>query len=79
MAEQQYTQEQVSAALNKAADDIIEATEAEDEGLRDALNLMVNAVGSYLWDGAEDLGEVAVKNYDADLDSIVGWIQQGTR
>jgi hypothetical protein len=79
MAEQQYTQEQVSAALNKAADDIIEATEAEDEGLRDALNLMVNAVGSYLWDGAEDLGEVAVKNYDADLDSIVGWIQQGIR
>jgi hypothetical protein len=77
MAEQQYTQEQVSAALNKAADDIIEATEAEDEGLRDALNLMVNAAGSYLWDGAEDLGEVAVKNYDADLDSIVGWIQQG--
>ena len=79
MAEQQYTQEQVSAALNKAADDIIEATEAEDEGLRDALNLMVNAVGSYLWDGAEDLEQVAAKNYDADLDSIVGWIQQGTR
>jgi len=79
MAEQQYTQEQISAALNKAADDIIEATEAEDEGLRDALNLMVNAVGSYLWDGVTNLGEVAVKNYDADLDSIVGWIQQGIR
>ena len=79
MSDQTYTQDQVSAALNKAADDIIEATEAEDEGLRDALNLLVNAVGSYLWDGAEDLGEVAVKNYDADLDSIVGWIQQGTR
>jgi hypothetical protein len=79
MAEQQYTQDQVSAALNKAADDIIEATEAEDEGLRDALNLMVNAVGSYLWDGSEDLAEVAVKNYDADLDAIVGWIQQGIR
>jgi hypothetical protein len=74
-----YTADDISTALNKAADDIIEATEAEDEGLRDALNLMVNAVGSYLWDGSEDLEQVAVKNYDADLDSIVGWIQQGIR
>jgi hypothetical protein len=79
MSDQTYTQDQVSAALNKAADDIIEATEAEDEGLRDALNLLVNAVGSYLWDGAEDLEQVAAKNYDADLDSIVGWIAQGIR
>jgi hypothetical protein len=74
-----YTQDQISAVLNKAADEIIEVTEAEDEGLRDALNLMVNAVGSYLWDGAENLAQVAEKNYDADLDAIVGWIEQGIR
>jgi hypothetical protein len=79
MTDKTYTAEEISAALNKAADDIIEATEAEDEGLRDALNLMVNAAGAYLWDGAKNLEEVAEKNYDADLDSIVGWIQQGIR
>jgi len=79
MAEQTYTEDQVSAALNKAADDILDATEAEDEGLRDALNLMVNAVGAYLSGKSTDLEQVAALNYEADLDSIVGWIRQGIR
>jgi hypothetical protein len=79
MSEPTYTEDQVSAALNKAADDILEACEAEDEGLRDALNLMVNATAAYLSGKSEDLHQVAVLNYDAELDSIVGWIQQGIR
>ena len=74
-----YTEDEVSAALNKAADDILEATEAEDEGLRDALNLMVNAVSAYLSGKSTDLEQVAALNYEADLDSIVGWIRQGIR
>jgi hypothetical protein len=79
MADKTFTADEIGGALNKAADDILEACDAEDEGLRDALNLMVNAAGAYLWDGVEDLETVAEKNYDASLDSIVGWIQQGIR
>jgi len=74
-----HSTDEVGGALNKAADDILEATEAEDEGLRDGLNLLVNATTAYLTGEAEDLETVAEKNYDADLDSIVGWIQQGIR
>lgn len=74
-----WTTDQVEAALNSAADDILEATEAEDEGLRDALNLLVNAALSYLTGEAADLEGVAEKNYDADLSSILSWIRQGIR
>jgi hypothetical protein len=74
-----HSTDEVGGALNKAADDILEATEAEDEGLRDGLNLLVNATTAYLTGEAEDLETVAEKNYDAELDSIIGWIQQGIR
>lgn len=74
-----WTKEQIDTALNQAADDILDATEAEDEGLRDALNLMVNAVGCYLMDEAHDLETVAALNYDAELSSILSWIRAGIR
>ena len=74
-----HSTDEVGGALNKAADEILEVTEAEDEGLRDGLNLLVNATTAYLTGEAEDLEQVAEKNYDADLDSIVSWIQQGIR
>jgi len=38
-----FTEQQVAAALNHAADDILDAADAGDEGLRDGLNLLVNA------------------------------------
>lgn len=74
-----YTVVQVGHALNRAADDILEATEAEDEGLRDAINLMVNASICYLTGDATTLDAVAAHGYDADLDEILGWIAQGVR
>lgn len=43
-----YTHEQVSVAANKAADDVLVATQAPDEGMRDAVNLVVNATMHYL-------------------------------
>lgn len=76
---QTWTTDEVSAALNRAADDIAEAAEAEDEGLRDALNLMVNATAAYLSGEAEDLVQVAALGYDADLSSILSWIRAGIR
>lgn len=74
-----YSTDQIAAALNKAADDILEAVDADDEGLRDALNLVVNATMDYLTGDAETLEKVAEINYDADLFEILGWIAQGVR
>lgn len=78
MASTHYTYEEVSAALNRAADDVLDVTNAGDEGLRDAINLVVNAAGSYLKGEAGSLAEVAEKNYDeAALEDILGWIGHG--
>lgn len=74
-----YNTDQIAAALNKAADDILEAVDADDEGLRDALNLVVNATMDYLTGDADTLEKVAEINYDADLFEILGWIAQGVR
>ena len=74
-----YSTDQIAAALNKAADDILEAVDADDEGLRDALNLVVNATMDYLTGDADTLEKVAEINYDADLFEILGWIAQGVR
>jgi len=79
MPELMHTDTEVAAALNKACDDILDATGAEDEGLRDALNLMVNATADYLSGKAQDLHQVAELNYEADLGTILGWIAQGVR
>jgi hypothetical protein len=69
-----FTEGQVLDALNEAADDILDALDAGDEGLRDAVNLMVNATIAYLRGEATDLHEVAEGSYGEDLDTILGWI-----
>jgi hypothetical protein len=81
-----YTLDDVATALNRAADDILTAMEARvefgsqlDEGLRDALNLVVNAAGAYLEGTASTLAEVAEVNYDSPLDEILGWVAQAVR
>jgi hypothetical protein len=75
-----FTDAEVVAALNKAADDILEATDAGDEGLRDAINLMVNAAVSYLRGDAANLTEAVDNNYDeATLADVLNWIARGVR
>jgi hypothetical protein len=69
-----YTYDEVHAAVNKAANDIIEAADLPDEGARDALNLCVNATLNYLDGTATDLSEVVDHGYEADLDEVLGWI-----
>jgi len=77
-----------AAVLNAAADDLLHLTQAGDEGLRDALNLAVNAALLYLEHGWLDadpaaardrLEQVATSSYDEDLDTILGWIDAGIR
>lgn len=74
-----HTTEDVLAAVNRAADDILEAIDAGDEGVRDALNLMVNATMAYLTGEADDLKKVVETGYSADLDTVLGWIAAGVR
>jgi len=75
-----YTSECVSSALNRAIDDILEAVEAPATGLRDGLNLLVNAAMSYLKGEADDLEEVVAPNWDADttLRDVLSWVEDGT-
>ena len=73
-----FTFEQVTEAANLAADDILDAVNAGDTGLRDALNLMANAVCDYLTDPQHrDLNTVVEHGYDADLDEVLDWIRDG--
>jgi hypothetical protein len=70
-----FTHTEVLAALNRAADDVLEATNEGPDGLRDAINLVVNAAVSYLTGDAADLAQAVDVNYDeADLKTVLGWI-----
>jgi len=78
-----YTADTLAAVLNTVADDILDVADCADEGVRDALNLLVNAALVYLDNGWREhdpaaarsrLEHVAAGNYDADLDEILDWI-----
>jgi hypothetical protein len=70
-----FTEQQVADAVNHAADDILEAVEAGDEGLRDAMNLIVNATLGYLTGAAQNLQDVVEQGYDADYPTVLSWIE----
>lgn len=70
-----FTEQQVAEALNHAADDILDAVDAGDEGLRDGLNLLVNAAIAYLTGQAQDLHDVVERNYDDDSEEVLSWIE----
>jgi hypothetical protein len=72
-----FTREEVTQALNQAADDILDAVDAGDEGLRDGLNLLVNASVAYLAGEADNLQDVVEGNYgDEDYETVLSWIEQ---
>jgi hypothetical protein len=73
-----FTAQQVLDALNSAADDILDAVDAGDSGLRDGINLMVNAAIAYLRGDADDLDSVADKSYSEPLCTILDWIREAT-
>jgi hypothetical protein len=73
-----FTSEQILDALNTAADDVLDAVDAGDSGLRDGINLMVNAAIAYLRGDADDLRTVAGNSYGEPLCTILDWIREAT-
>ncbi|SIO86962.1 hypothetical protein [Nocardiopsis sp. JB363] len=69
-----YTHHQISAALNRAVEDITDAARLPDVGTIDALNLLVNAATHYLEHPDDGLAEAVEVDYDATLDEVLGWI-----
>jgi hypothetical protein len=74
-----FTEQQVLDALNAAAEDVLDAVAAGEHGLRDGLNLMVNAAVAYLRGDANDLHDVAEVSYGQTLETILGWIGEAAR
>jgi hypothetical protein len=70
-----YAREDVEAALNRAADHVLEAIDAPDEGKRDVANLIVNATAHYLDHPEATLTEaIEAADYDsATPDEVLDW------
>jgi hypothetical protein len=66
-----FTEQPVRDALNNAGDDILDAVAAGDEGLRDAISLLVNATISYLLGEADHLSGVVAASYGEDYETRV--------
>lgn len=62
-AETTYSHDQISTALNRAADQITELDVIDDEAARDALNLLVNAGLHYLENPQDSLADVIDANW----------------
>lgn len=70
-----FSLEQVATAANRAADDVLEAAQpSDDEPTRDVVNLVVNALLTYLTTPGANLPTVVAENYDEDLETVIGWI-----
>jgi hypothetical protein len=64
----------VSETLNKACEELIAVAALPDAGVRDALNLLVNAALIRLRDPEVTLQQVAREAYTEDLETVLGWI-----
>jgi hypothetical protein len=64
--------------MNRAADDVLEAINAPDEGTRDAVNLVVNAAMTYLGTPDATLQDAIDSNYQFDEDDggPIEWAQR---
>lgn len=69
-----YPHCQISAALNRAVENITDAASLPDEGTIDALNPLANAAVHYLEHPDDGLAEVVEAGYEATLDQVLGWI-----
>jgi hypothetical protein len=71
-----FSETEVSDALNKACEDIIEAAQLPETGTRDALNLLVNAASVRLREPDQTLEGVAKQSYGEKLRTILEWITE---
>lgn len=73
----ELNEEVVNRVLNEVADEIIDAADVPDTGVRDALNLMVNAVNHRLFaDENATLEEIVEAEYEASYEEVLGWINE---
>jgi hypothetical protein len=71
-----YTAAQINDALNRAADTVLEATDAGDEGPRDLINLHVNTAAGLLENPEATLQEVIEASYSEPPAVVIGWASQ---
>ncbi|MBI1758159.1 MAG: hypothetical protein HYR62_02890 [Actinobacteria bacterium] len=70
-----FTEAHVNDALNRVADDLLQAVDAAEVGLRDAIHLTVNATTAYHTGDAQTLGEVVEQRYDStDNPTALSWL-----
>jgi hypothetical protein len=63
----------IADLVNRAADDVLEAIDAPDEGVRDAINLLVNVVGERLKNPDASVEDVIRASYDKEPEEVLGW------
>lgn len=69
-----HTHNDVTVALNRAAEDILAAINAPDEGVRDAINAIVNVAAHYLDWPNDTLQEALDASYGDDSVNVLDWI-----
>jgi hypothetical protein len=76
MSDRMYTADEVVDLVNDAANAVDSAADLPDEGARDALNLVVNIVGTWVRDPdgeRKSVTEVIEANYETAPDVVLGW------
>jgi hypothetical protein len=68
-----FTAEQLNTAANRAANEILEAIDAPEEGVRDALNLQVNATAYFLEHPDATLADAITANYSERPEAVLAW------
>ncbi|MFJ5532482.1 hypothetical protein [Streptomyces sp. NPDC093261] len=67
--------EHVERVLNEAADDVLDWADADDEGARDIVNLVINLFGARLDNPEATIEQTIEENYDEDPDEVLSWCQ----
>jgi hypothetical protein len=70
------TRADVELVLNRAADDVLDAVRAPDEGVRDVVNLVVNVALTRLDVPDAELELVAQRCYSEPLATVLDWCER---
>lgn len=74
MSDKQFSYNEISEAINRAASDVEGEIICSEERTTDQINLVVNAALHYLTNPDSDLTDVATSCYEESLDTILEWI-----